>query len=112
MAGNPGFVKDVITPDRIPLAALARELDLDVSTLYRWILRGVRGRNGARVRLQAFKLAGRTFVRRDDLESFIESINQITPTSSVEGAQTQHKRADGRRTLARAELERAGVKTS
>ena len=53
-------------PDRVPLAAIAKELGISVSTVYRWCLTGIRGR-----KLRRIRLGGRTFLRRDDVRDFI-----------------------------------------
>lgn len=110
MAANPGFVEDVVTPDRIPLTELAKELGIHVSSLYRWNLRGVRARNGQRVRLTVFKLAGRTYVRREDFESYIAALNRETPAVESQQPRAQTKAAEKREAQARSELERAGVR--
>jgi hypothetical protein len=109
MAANPGFVKDLVTPDRVPLIELAKQLDVNVSSLYRWIQRGVRARNGQRVRLVVFKLAGRTHVRREDLEAFIGATNLGTPEPVVGRPVrlTQRRKAEIDR--AKMEMVRKGV---
>ncbi|MFO0857076.1 MAG: helix-turn-helix domain-containing protein [Phycisphaerales bacterium] len=108
MAANPGFVKEIVTQDRISLSKLAKELSLDVSTLYRWTLRGVLARNGDRVRLKVFKLAGRTYVRRDDLESFMDAVNQQSTTGATQ-TPTPTKSSVHSHLRARSELEQAGI---
>jgi hypothetical protein len=112
MASNPGFVKDVVTPDRIPLTELAKELGIHVSSLYRWILRGVRARNGQRVRLTAFKLAGRTYVRREDFESYIAAINAPEGASVAEQPVGKSRHRQLEFDLAQSELASKGVRVA
>lgn len=53
--------------DAVPVAVIAREFDVHVSTVCRWCLRGVRGR-----RLRSALVGGKRFVRRSDRDDWID----------------------------------------
>lgn len=81
--------------DLLPLSEIARRYDLHVSTVYRWCLRGVRGR-----RLRSIMLGGTRRVRADDVEEFIAACTaaaepvpqeRITPPA---WRKRQHARAE------------------
>jgi hypothetical protein len=46
-----------------------------VQTIWRWIREGVPGPNGNRLKLNSFKVAGRRYVTREAIESFIRASN-------------------------------------
>jgi hypothetical protein len=112
MPGDTKFVDSLVPRDRISLNALAQEFNIHVSTVHRWHLRGVRGRNGQRVRLTVFKLAGRTYVRREDFESFIAAINthEGAPAADQTVRKSRHRQLEF--DLARSELASKGVRVA
>lgn len=61
---------DLLSETRVSLTALARELDVSLSTCWRWTLRGIKG-----YRLESFSLGGRKFTTRQAFERFIACTN-------------------------------------
>ncbi len=55
---------------RVSLTVLARELDVSLSTAWRWTLRGIKGH-----RLESFSLGGRKFTTREAFERFVARTN-------------------------------------
>ena len=53
-------------PERLTINEVARQLNVHISTVFRWTLRGVRGR-----RLKSFLVGGRRYVGADDLVQFL-----------------------------------------
>lgn len=53
--------------ERLTLNQVASRLNVHVATIYRWTLRGVRGR-----RLPSFLIGGRRYVALPDLEQFLQ----------------------------------------
>jgi hypothetical protein len=45
------------------------------ATLWRWVLSGVKGPNGERIKLQSIRIAGRRYVRRSAVAEFIRAWN-------------------------------------
>ncbi len=60
--------------DRLTLTEAAQLLAKDLSTIWRWCLRGVRGR-----KLASFVIGGRRYVYRDDLDDFLAAQNADDP---------------------------------
>ena len=56
---------------RFSLNELAKHLDVHASTVWRWTLRGIRGR-----KLKTIQIGGRRFVFAEEAERFISSLNQ------------------------------------
>jgi len=54
---------------------LAQELDVHISTIWRWMKKGV-GRGATRVVLRAFRIGGRVYILKDDVEQFLRAINE------------------------------------
>lgn len=66
--------------DRLSLKDIAREQHVDLHTVRRWVLRGVRGQ-----RLAAIRVGGRIYVLRAALDAFIrpvESGNRAAPLAA------------------------------
>lgn len=61
---------DFNTEERLSLSAAARDLDVHVATVHRWVHAGVRG-----IRLQTSLLGGRRYTSRQALERFISNLN-------------------------------------
>jgi excisionase family DNA binding protein len=55
---------------------IARQLHVDVETVYRWINRGVRLKSGARLKLEAYRIPGSWRVRREALERFLTILTE------------------------------------
>jgi hypothetical protein len=86
--------------DPLPVNQLARALDKNVATIYRWgSPRGVRGH-----RLRLTRIGGRTAVFRRDLECFLAALN----SDSAPGPSNQADAAQGLKELVDAELDAAG----
>jgi hypothetical protein len=68
--------------DRVSLSEVARDLGINISTVWRWTLRGVRGR-----KLRTVVVGGRRFVLRTDLAAFLNAAND--PTSIAPDIQTR-----------------------
>ena len=63
-------------PKLISVTELAKSLKVNVATVYRWILYGVRGR-----KLPSLLIGGRRFVDEDDFEQFIGAKQDIKDPS-------------------------------
>ncbi len=59
---------EILTAERFSVTETARRLGVHVSTVWRWIHRGIRGR-----RLETVRVGGRRYVLRETLESFLIS---------------------------------------
>jgi hypothetical protein len=99
---------DITSPDLIPLEEAASVVKVHFTSVYRWVLRGVPGPDGQRVRLAAVKLAGRWLTTRAALQEFAE---RTTPRFDEETLPAP--RSPGRRQRASeraaAELARIGI---
>lgn len=70
------------TQNRLTLTQVAKELDVAVSTVWRWTLHGVRGR-----RLRSRMIGGRRWVDRRSLTRFLEAgTEEETDTMSPDRA--------------------------
>jgi hypothetical protein len=108
-------VLDLSAETPLPLTAAAKMVPparsgkrTHLSTLLRWIIRGVKNPNGEIVRLEAVRLGGRWVTSQDALQRFAE---RLTPR--IEGAPAAVPRTPERRRRASeraaAELERQGI---
>jgi hypothetical protein len=106
---------DLTTEKPIPLAAACRLIppgrngrQTHISTLLRWILSGVRGPGGTRVRLEAARLGSRWVTSREAIQRFSES---LTPRLDAELSPSPRSPACRRRAAERAGqvLERARI---
>jgi hypothetical protein len=52
---------------------------ISFSTVWRWVLKGINGANGERVRLRAIRLGGRYLISERDLEEFTAALSAIEP---------------------------------
>lgn len=57
-----------------------------VSTVYRWAMRGAKGRDGIRVRLRAVRLGRRYYTTRAWFDAFRDQLAQVPPTEIAEQA--------------------------
>jgi hypothetical protein len=48
---------------------------VDATTIYRWVISGVRGPSGATVKLKATRSGGRRFLQVEDIKEFIRECN-------------------------------------
>lgn len=85
---------DLLSETRVSLTALARELNLSVSTCWRWDKGGIRGH-----RLECFSLGGRRYTTREALERFVaatngESVQAETPRQRERQIELAERRAD------------------
>ena len=74
--------------ERLSLKQVAKHLRVHIATVYRWTLRGVRGR-----RLKSFLVGGRRYVDADDLVKFLRP-HQDVDSRRLEHAQ-EHLRSYG-----------------
>lgn len=75
------FLREILPAERISLSQLARELDLNMSTVYRWTIKGCRG-----VRLETIQIGGRFYTWRAALEGFLSQTvrrSQPMPTPAA-----------------------------
>lgn len=77
-------------------------------TVARWIMEGVRAADGTRVRLPAFRVGSRWFVRPADLEAFLERLGAIPAPEPAPDPRSRRDRATAARS-AIDELERLGA---
>jgi hypothetical protein len=111
-----GDMIDLSLEQPIPLAEACRLVPpgrggakTHLSTLLRWILRGVRAPGGGLVRLEALRLGGRWVTSREALQRFAEA---LTPCSDGQAPlETRRGRARRQRAAEQAErdLEAMGV---
>jgi hypothetical protein len=59
------------------------EKPLHLSTMFRWIVKGVQGPDGSRVRLEAVKLGSRWMTTRQALQRFAE---RLTPRAQADAS--------------------------
>lgn len=78
---------NVNLPTRLTLSEVAAQLQVHVSTVHRWCLRSVRGRQ-----LRSHLVGGRRFVYMSDLHEFLHG--GVRPNQEQEvGQVTRHQRA-------------------
>ena len=70
-------------PERLTLNEVARQLNVHISTVFRWSFRGVRGR-----RLKSFLVGGRRYVAADDLAQFLRP--QQESRQDVDSRRSEH----------------------
>ncbi len=76
----PASVPGVVTPDeRFTLHVAARLSGVHVATVWRWVLRGVRGR-----KLRSIMIGGRRYILARDLEAFLAQSDSASVPSSQE----------------------------
>lgn len=72
-------MRDYIRLNQVPSQVPGRPT---ISTIFRWMQRGVRG-----VRLRGTLIGGRRYVKRDDLDAFLAALNSpmgtVLPTSAA-----------------------------
>ena len=69
--------------ERFSLKQVAKHLRVHIATVYRWTLRGVRGR-----RLKSFLIGGRRYVDADDLTRFLSP--QQESRQDVDSRRSEH----------------------
>lgn len=74
---------DLLTELRISFNDLSKELDVSVSTVWRWTVRGIRGH-----RLESFSLGGRRFTTRAAFTRFLIATNR----GRIESGETSRQR--------------------
>ena len=84
-----------------------RNKTLNICTMYRWILRGLRSKDGMVVRLEVIKIGGTTCTSQEALQRFFD---RLPGNQSVVTPPTQTQRQRLRRIKqAEEELRRAGI---
>lgn len=68
-------------PERMTVTNAAQACGANVSTVWRWINRGILI-NGERVRLQAVRVGGRLFITAESLRRFLTDLNRCSPNES------------------------------
>jgi hypothetical protein len=104
---------DFTAEQPIPLATVCtlypgRKDRLSFSTVWRWVLRGVKGANGTVVRLEAARVGGRWLTSREALARFTD---RLTPGLDDTPSPAPRTSRQARRAAERAgrELEEAGA---
>lgn len=77
----------LLAEDRISLTDLAKDEDRNVSTVWRWAQRGVRG-----VKLETFNVGGRRFTTREAFARFVEATTEAAQGSPVQSPRTNRQR--------------------
>ena len=85
--------------ERFTIREVATILDKNISTIWRWTLRPVRGR-----KLSRFYIGARVYVSREDLDGFLNTTD--TSENTVETVLAKNAAA---RVKAEAELDAAGI---
>lgn len=65
-------------PERMTVTTAAKACDTNVSTVWRWINRGILV-NGERVRLQAVRVGGRLVITAISMQRFLTELNRRPP---------------------------------
>ncbi len=86
--------------ERLRVNELSRAIDKDVSTIYRWTQRGVRGHV-----LGSYMMGGQRYVDRQDFVDFLAALN----TSSVAPPAVVRRDREERLHRVEQELDRAGL---
>lgn len=89
--------KDSFSP-----AELARAVGKHCATIWRWMVRGVRGH-----RLASYRLGGQRRIAREDILAFIEAINSDTAINGSAKGETPRRAEEVRRV--EDELDRLGI---
>ena len=100
MIGMPDLFKEVLltVPQICDQVPGHRDNDkLRPSTVTRWILNGVVGKDGTRVKLKAVRFGGRWLVREADLKAFLEALAGRSPDNSPPPAEKPGKPTKRRR---------------
>jgi hypothetical protein len=99
---------DLSSEELIRLEEAAQICRTHFSTVYRWVLKGVPGSSGSRVRLEALRLGAKWVTTRSALQRFAEATTPRPPAESVSLPRaTAKRRADSER--AEKELEKLGI---
>ena len=77
----------ILQERRLTLSQAARQLQLHVSTVWRWTLRGVRG-----VKLETSLVGGQRFTSHEALDRFVARINATDSSASAVGNSHQRQR--------------------
>lgn len=81
---------DALTIKQIPALVPSRPA---VTTIYRWIERGIRAQDGTAIKLRSFKSAGRRMVLRTDLEEFLSRCRDADRVAERHPAGATYNRA-------------------
>lgn len=95
---------DFLSEQRISLTQVAREEGVNVSTPWRWCLRGCKG-----VRLESFLVGGRRFTTREAFARFVAATTAAASGAPVAPQARTNRQRDAAIRRAEAELARAGV---
>lgn len=68
----------LLDEQRLSLSALAARESVNVSTVWRWCLRGCRG-----AKLESFAIGGRRYTSGEAFSRFIEQINSVAASPSI-----------------------------
>jgi hypothetical protein len=99
---------DISAEQPVPIEQIATHCQTHFSTVYRWILKGLPGPDGVRVRLEGLRLGGRWVSSWAALQRFSE---RTTPCLDGEPAQTPRSASKRQRSSEKAqrELEKLGI---
>lgn len=75
--------------ERLELKDVAELAGVDLSTVWRWCQKGVRGQ-----KLKSFRLGGRRYVLRDAFDSFVAAQNTDADAGDVKPPAAAARRAD------------------
>lgn len=96
-----GFIMQANLTDALPLTRALRSFfppgrsgkPVHLSTAHRWVHRGIVRPDGERVRLEAIKVGGVTYVTPQAAERFIAALNADAPASKAESDADISRRA-------------------
>ncbi|BBO35558.1 DUF1580 domain-containing protein [Lacipirellula parvula] len=99
-------MSDYLNETRVSLSELATREGVNVSTVWRWTLRGVRG-----VTLESFAVGGRRFTTLQAFERFVEKSTAASPSlaSAAPRPSTHSSQREAAIQAAENELDNAGV---
>jgi hypothetical protein len=95
---------DLLNEDRLTLHDLAREIEKDPSTIWRWQLKGVRG-----VRLETFCIGASRYTTRQAFRRFQERCTAAADGASCLSPTPEQASHEQRVARAESELARLGV---
>ena len=92
---------DILSEQRLRMAEAAHRTGVNLSTVWRWVLRGVRGH-----KLESALIGGQRFTSAESLARFVEKINSPGTNITAVRTPTQREKAIA---AAERELKEAGA---
>lgn len=91
ITGNTDMHDQLPDEDRLSMSETARLLKRHSATIWRWVLRGIRG-----YRLRSIHVGGRRYITRQDLEAFLAAVNVSERPGSRGTPRMPHQKGNGK----------------